>query len=191
MEIKNLPILKWALIIGIVVVLNLFFNFGIKTFYGNPEWDEFCPREQVTVQPTTQEACVAQGGAWTEAGYTIERYPVPAKPLPLGEEATGLPAQTGYCDLYFTCQQEFEAVNEVYNRNVFIALVILGLISVVAGFLTTARSAVSLGLTFGGVLSFIIGSVRYWSDMDEYLRVIILGVALVVLIWLGVKKVRE
>ncbi len=179
MDIKNMHILKWILVVGIVVVLNLFFNFAIKLVYDAPEWDKFCPQEQVTTIPDNQAKCVAQGGAWTDD-------PNYAKTRVVGE-----PTPLGWCDVNFTCQKEFESANEVYNRNVFIVLILAGLASLVIGFFLAQISSVSLGLSLGGVVSFIVGSVRYWSDMDDYLRVIILGLALVALIWLGVKKIRD
>jgi len=72
-----------------------------------------------------------------------------------------------------------------------LVLVVLGAISLVVGFFLVDFSAVSLGLSFGGVLSFIIASIRYWSAMQEYLRVIILGLALATLIALAIKKFKE
>ena len=173
--------MKGILVVGIVIVLNLFFNYAIKVVYDAPKWDEYCPQEQVTITPETQEACVAAGGGWTTNQHYGRSVPAPA----------GYTEPAGYCDLYFTCQKEFAETSTVYNRNVFVALVILGIISVLIGFAVKQSEAVSLGLSLGGVLSFIIGSIRYWSDMDDYLRVIVLGVALGILIWLGVKKIRD
>ena len=172
--------LKWILVIGIMVVLNLFFNYSIELIYDSPQWDTYCLQSQVTIQPRTQEDCVAQGGGWTDDGTRRE----------IGGEATPK-ALTGYCDLNYTCGKTFEAVNSVYSRNVFTILVILGILSLVAGFFISGAEAVSLGLSLGGVLSFIIGSIRYWSNMDDYLRVIVLGLTLGILIWLGIKKLQD
>lgn len=173
-------VLKWALVAGIVVVLNLFFNYAISLIYDTPKWEDFCKQEQVQTIPQNKEQCVAEGGQWIEdPGRAMD------KPLPAGSTVTGS------CNTYYQCQKEFDEVHKVYNRNVFIVLVILGVLSIVGGFLLSTTPAVSLGLTLGGVLSFIIGSIRYWSDMDDYIRVIILGLALIVLIWLGIKKIKE
>jgi len=178
---KNIHILKWILVVGIVVVLNLFFNFAIKLVYDTPEWETFCPNrnEPVVMTPPDQEQCLAAGGQWN---------PRTEKPRTNIAETV---ETAGWCDVNFTCQKEFETANELYNRNVFIVLIVAGLASLVIGFFLANISSVSLGLSLGGVVSFIIGAARYWSDMDDYLRVIILGLALVVLIWLGVKKIRD
>ena len=42
METKK--ILKWPLIIGIVIVLNMFFLYAVKVAYPEPEYDDFCGR---------------------------------------------------------------------------------------------------------------------------------------------------
>ncbi len=182
---RSSKVLKWLLILGIVIILNLFFAYAIKIIYPAPTFEGFCPKQQVTIQPENQTDCVAKGGAWQDYGYPVAPGPVSS---PAGIVAK---TPTGYCNLNFTCQKQFDSANGLYNRNVFVALVVLGVLSLVAGFFIQNSVAVSLGLSLGGVLSLVIGSTRYWSDMNDYLRVIILGLALIVLIALGIKKVRD
>ena len=180
-------VLKWLLILGIVIILNLFFAYAIKVIYASPLFEAYCPQQQVTIQPQNQTECVGKGGAWQDYGYPVN-VPPQATPATVGTLAK---APTGYCDLNFTCQKQFNSANSIYNRNVFVALVVLGVLALVAGFFIPNAAAVSLGLSLGGVVSLVIGSTRYWSDMNDYVRVIILGLALVVLIALGIKKVRD
>lgn len=178
MNIKSFQ--KIALALSIIVVLNLVFNLGINTFHRGPDIDNFCGEEtrQIYTTPTT---CEAIGGEWTETFPKGERVV-----LPIGE-----PSFNPYCNAQATCRGEYQDAREIYNRNVFIFLIILGLISMGAGFVTTAVKAVSTGFLFGGLLSLIIASMRYWSDMNEYLRFTTLIVALVGLIWLGYKKLKD
>jgi hypothetical protein len=61
---------------------------------------------------------------------------------------------------------------------------------IIGSFFVVMSPAVSIGLSFGGVLSLIVASLRYWSDMNDYVRVTILGLALIVLIGFALKKVR-
>ena len=180
--------LKWALILGLIIVLNLFFNYSIHLLYKGPIFENFCQQKQVTIQPKNQAECVVQKGAWTEnANY---RGPSPAMVKPFPDGSTMI-EPVGWCDLNFTCNKDFTDANGLYNRNAFIILIVLGVVSMVVGFLTVAMPVVSIGFSLGGVLSFIVGSIRYWSDMDDYLRVIILAIALAIMIWLGAKKLRE
>jgi len=183
-------VLKWLLILGIVIVLNLFFVYGIKVFYNAPAFENFCPVSQVTQTPSTEAECVTVGGGWTN--YSAPAQPTPV-PLQLSSKTSPVIATepAGYCDVNFTCQKNFTTANDVYNRNVFVALVILGVISLIAGFFIRRSAAVSLGLSLGGVLALVVASVRYWSDMNDYLRLGVLAVALVLLVYLGIKKVKE
>lgn len=182
---KNSKILKWVLVVALVIVLNLFFNVATRLVYPEPMWEKYCPQKQVNISPDNEQDCVVVGGAWNApAGYGKEPRPVTAVVSSMAEPQ-------GYCDVTFTCGRQYNDDHRVYNRNVFVVMVVLGLISIFAGFMTHNASAVSLGLSFGGVISLVIGSVRYWSDMQEYLRLIILAIALVALIWLGYKKIKE
>ncbi|MFA6416471.1 MAG: hypothetical protein WCW56_03235 [Candidatus Paceibacterota bacterium] len=182
---KNIPILRWALTIGIVIVLNLFFYYATSLVYVEPKYENFCEQKQVNIQPTNQQACVTAGGAWNE-NTTVKAVPV--NPGMAVSEQTEI---KGYCDGTFTCQKKYQEARDLYNRNVFLVLVVLGVISLIAGFFLSFNMAVSLGLSFGGVLSFIIASIRYWSAMQEYLRVTILALALVALITLAIKKFQD
>jgi len=180
---KSFNILRWVLIVGIVVVLNLFFNYAIDTVYHMPKFEDFCQsnKSEVNISPTSREQCLAEGGQWNESANTEKIVPATVSTTKI----------SGYCDIYFTCQKEFQSATDVYNRNVFIVLVILGIASIILSFVLANLSIVSLGLSLGGILSLIVASVRYWSAMNDYIRVIVLGLALAVLIWLAVKYFRD
>lgn len=166
-------ILEWSIILGIVIVLNLFFNFAITTFYPAPEWDDFCQNRNVLVE--NQQQCEAEGGEW------FDHSP---RPAPTSDKEI-----TGYCDIHKTCQAEFDDARDDRNRFVFIVLVILGVLTLIVGTLVKVKS-VSLGLSYGGVLSLIIASFRFWPSADDYMRLAILAAALAALIWVGYKKFK-
>ena len=168
---RSSKILKWSLIIGIVIVLNLFYNYTLSLVYSAPDYQAFCPQKQVVVAPETQEQCVTSGGAWTE-------YP---KPVKQAEPA-------GFCDQTYACNQKFQDASKVYDRNVFITLVVLGVLTFAASLLLVNFEVVSVALSIGAVLDFVIASIRYWSRADDLIKVFILGVALVVLVWIAIKK---
>jgi hypothetical protein len=178
METKP-KLLKWALIIGIVVVLNLFLNYSISLFYKEPDYNNYFPQQQVVEPITTKEACLAVGGQWNENSNIVSKgiYPTPTSPQ----------INNSYCDPNFTKQQEFSNAQKVYQRNVFVMLVVLGVISLLLGAFIP-NEIITLGLSWGGVLSLIIASMRYWSTADNIVKVIILAFALGALIWLAVKK---
>ncbi len=176
METNKPKVLKWALIIGMVVVLNLFFNYTISLFYKAPSYDGYFPQQQVVEEIKTKSECLDVGGQWVEN----TRY----YKLIDGQE---VPQPGDYCDRDFTKRQEYDKARQSYERNIFIMLVVLGVLSLAIGSFLT-NEILTLGLSWGGVLSLIIASVRYWSSADNLVKVIILALALVALIWLAVKK---
>lgn len=177
---KTSGIIKWALILGIAIVVNLFLTYLVQVVYNEPLYTDFCPERQIERAIETETECLSVGGQWSE---NIE-----AK-LP---HQAGTPLQpAGYCNEDFVCGNQFEEVSKVYNRNVFVVFVIAGILLLAGSVFLSGVEAVSLGLSFGGVLALIIGSMRYWSDMDDILRVIILGLALAALIGIAYKKFRD
>lgn len=174
-------VLKWGLIIGIIIVLNLFFNYSLSLIYKTPEYVDFCPTSQVVTIPDNQNVCVNKGGQWTNNSYYGKTVPVQ-----IGEKQP-----TGYCDLEYTCRTNFDTANKTYNRNIFVFLVILGALSVLLGNFFKGNDVVSNGFALGGVLSFVIASMRYWGDADNIIKVIILAIALGLLIWIAMKKFKN
>ncbi|MEX0917493.1 MAG: hypothetical protein WDZ90_03160 [Candidatus Paceibacterota bacterium] len=179
-------VISWALVIGIVVVLNLFFSVGIALVYEKPEFNTFCGNNEQVVQPIeTKEQCLAVGGQWIEG---TERTPSNGHPVlekPLAGE------RQAYCNEFFTCQKEYEDAREMYERNVFIILLGLGVLSIIAGLAFKTFAPVSNGLTFGGILAFIIAAIRYWESADDLVKFGMLGLALAALIWIGIKKIKS
>ena len=171
------------LALAIVVVLNLFFNYGVSTFYKSPDYEKFCPVELNQKSYADKNSCEAVGGRWFENSESPKYYrgevPIPIEPQT---------DQKGWCDATAKCRESYDSVKSVYNRNVFIILIVAGLVALALGFLVIDVGAVANGFLGGGLLSLIIGTVRYWSDMNDYLRFIILGFALALLIFLGYKK---
>jgi hypothetical protein len=172
-------VLKWALIIGIVIVLNLFFNYALSLVYQQPDYNEFFTEVQVVEPITVKEKCLEIGGQWTEPDA---RYYDGVKPV--GE-------LKGWCDPDFTKRQEYEDKVKVYDRNVFITLVLLGAICVALGSFLKGNMLIGMALSMAGVLSFIIASMRYWGSADKLIKVVILAIALAILVWVAVKKFKD
>ncbi|OHB24612.1 MAG: hypothetical protein A2542_02940 [Parcubacteria group bacterium RIFOXYD2_FULL_52_8] len=186
---RRARLLEWSLTIAIVVVLNLLINVGLQLVVKEPTYEKFCPQTQILDNYSTKDSCLAVGGQWIEGSqaYPPKKVPAPAPTRPDGA-FEGTPS---YCNPSFTCSQQLQEASKVYNRNVFLVLITAGAVSLLIGFFVTASTAVSLGFTWGGVLSLVVGSVRYWSDMNEYLRFVLLLLVLGVLIWLGIKKLND
>jgi hypothetical protein len=172
-------VLKWSVIIGIVIVLNLLFNYTISLLYKEPTYEAFCPTSQVVNVPDNQQACVSQGGQWTNnASYNAPNVPLPPPTK----------SPMGYCNLQYTCGNNYDTASKNYSLNVFAILVLLGALSVFAGNFLKGNAVLSNGLALGGVFSFIIASMRYWGSANSGVRVIILLIAFGLLVWVAMKK---
>ena len=175
---------KYGFLLAIAIVLVVFVNVGVYTFYKPPKYEDFClggilekhyatPIREVKdckyIEPTEElkNECKDKGDISPEYDKDgcIKSY---------------------YCE---TCNKEFNDEMSVYNRNVFIILSIAGLISIVISLLLNNYAVVN-GLMFGGIINIFVGIVRYWSDMDEYLRFIISGIILAILIFIAYKRLK-
>lgn len=167
---------RWAVTFGIIIVLNLFFSYSLKVAYNSPEREDFCEEKQVIEKVANQEECVSKGGQWNEAREAF-----------IGDQDR---IEVGQCNLNFSCEKDFMTALEKYEKKVFVTLIVLGLGSIVIGLVLVSYATVATALSFGGVLTFVIASIRYWQFASEYLQVVILGLALAALIYIGIKKIK-
>ena len=190
------------LAIAIAIVFVLFVGFGISTFYKTPKYEDFCGEREKFIDTVTRQKCDEVGGKWNSGDLArpiarIESNQLLCTKTSEKDDAVTLNCQTqeeldnrGYCDRDFYCRGEFDDVREIYNRNVFIVATGIGIITLIVGF-ALGMASVSSGLMGGGILAIIYGTIRYWSDLPDYGRFIILGITLVILIWLGYKRIRK
>ena len=181
---------------SIAILFVIFVAVGINVFYKSPKYEDFCKTERTNLQISAQKACEAAEGKWNAA--FMEKPVAPeAKDFQYICTRTGTDSkgqttlscinyqqEHGYCDLNYYCSQKFNDSLSVYNRNVFIISGIIGILAIILGAMLQLVS-VSAGLFGGGVLTLIYGTVRYWSELADWARFIIIGIALVVLIYLG------
>ncbi len=168
---------RWAVMLGIIVVLNLFFVVARSLVLPEPMYDDYCP---TYVQPAaTAETCVAQQGVWVET---------PTDPR---VSAVTKPTMEGYCDLYQTCQPAYDEAHKQYAMYSFVLLVGLGILSIIAGVIPMGSSIVSSGLSYGGVLALVIASGGYWGEAGNLLKLGISFIALAALIYIGIRRFKD
>ena len=157
-----------SIAIGIVLVFFVFY--GIETFHPEPKWEDFCgePRAQKLLQ--TEESCLSEGGQWTPQEVRCITEPCPQ----------------GFCDADFTCRTQYDDIKELYDKDIFIAGLIIGAILFVVGYVL-AQEAVGAGILGGSILTLFVTLTRYWDHLHDTWRFLILGVILAILIWVGYK----
>lgn len=163
--------------IAIALVLVFFVAYSISVFYESPDYEDFCGEGEIRVpklvgESINESACLDKEGKWTARDY----------PCVVGDICL-----SGFCDQDFTCRQEYQDSRDVYNRDVFVVSLILGLVILVTGILLKLES-VSVGIMGGGALLIVYGTMRYWGELGKYFRLVILGAVLAALIYLGYKK---
>ncbi len=68
-------------------------------------------------------------------------------------------------------------------------LLIIAVIALAAGVMLKLES-VSTGFLLAGIIGLVITATRYWNHLNNVIRLLLLGAALAVLIWLGYKKIK-
>ncbi len=174
---KQPNFVKVSIIIAIVIVMNLFFNYAVSLVYMEPVFDAYVKPTQVVEAIKTKDQCISVGGQWSENAY----------PNP---DIKGKTEVQGYCDENYTKQLNYNSARKVYEKKVFITLIVLGIVSLIAGGFI-AISILSIAFAWGGVLSLIVASMRYWSQADNLAKVVTLALALGILIWLAIKKFNK
>lgn len=186
--------------IAIALVFAFLVGYGINTFYKEPKYEDFCKERTEFKEYISKDTCETNNGRWTDYEKAVPniqsdqflctKVSEKDNSYTLNCEKSEIARQSGYCDINYYCMKDLEEKRTPYNRNVFIITVILGISAIILGVYLNL-SSVSSGLMGGGVLTMLYGALRYWADMDEYLRFIILAVVFAVLIWIGYNKIKK
>ncbi len=159
--------------VAVAFVSVFFFAYAVQAVYPAPQYDDFCDRSVDYVAYDNAGDCEAVGGKWDSFVEV---------PKEVG--------RSGHCDVEFTCRDDYEEARKPYERNVFFANLILGIVLFVVAFFLGIE-AVSSGLMGGAVMLIVYGSMRYWGELSDVWRTLMLGVALGILIYLGYKKLAD
>jgi hypothetical protein len=168
---KRPKFVRWAVMLGIVIALNLFFFAARSLVLPEPQYQNYCPT--TTAPADTKDACETQDGVWVATTNDPKA------------------AVTGYCDLYQKCQPVYEAAEKQYRLYAFVLMVGLGVLSLIVGVLPIGSSIVSTGLSYGGVLALIIAAFQYWNDAATWVQLLMSVVALGALIYIGVRRFKD
>ena len=178
---------KVMLSLGIGVLSALFIGFLIEAIYSSPDYYDYCKRQfeedlpepqvknlnlcNYTYDPPFRAKCV------NEQGMIRQEY-----------DANGCVVKET-CDY---CQKEFQAASEKYNRNLFYITAPIGLLMIILGlYLPVSIDAIASGILLGGILTMIQITMRVFGNLGKWPRVILLGLELIIVVWIGLRKVHE
>ncbi len=91
------------------------------------------------------------------------------------------------CDF---CQKDFDEKRKEHSRNLFMILAPIGILMIIFGIYYSVDFLGS-GFMFGGIMILAWGTIQYFMDMPKFMRVIVLLVELIILVWIGNKKLKE
>jgi hypothetical protein len=168
---------RWAVMLGIVIALNLFFFVARSLILPEPLFENYCPTR--TQPAATEQTCVAQDGVWI------------GTPDDASVTAVVKPNPEGYCDLFQKCQPQYDEAHKQFAMYSFVIMVGLGILSIIAGVVPMGSSIVSTGLSYGGVLALIIGATGYWGEAGNLLKLAISAIALIALIYIGIRRFKD
>lgn len=161
--------LKWVIVLSIVIVANMLFNYSLSVFFERPVFEEICPDNSLIHLDKNREQCSLIQGQWVEKSFS---------------ETEG---SISYCSTFNKCNAGFEDEIKIFEQKVFFVLVIAG-----AGILIMALlikiPTLSLGFGLAALVDFIFASIRYWEYSDDLMRVAILFVTLLSLVFIAITR---
>lgn len=180
MNVKNL-----VLGIGIFIVYLLVLNYGIEAFYPAPDYGAYCTNSNYyypgqyptkpfpdstvncTISPTPQQQdmCMREGGNLVADSY----------------DTNGCPA-TFACDF---CNRDFNEAQKEYSQRVFFISLIVGILTLLAGYAILTLEPVGSSLMASGIGALVYGSMRNWQNLSTIWRFVLLLASLFLLIWIA------
>ena len=181
---------KTFLAIGIAIVFTVFIAYGLYVVYEPPEntcWDDYNCYGLTAV-------------CYGEDPETFEKYARPA-PLSESEEQRECAQNITKSQEYRDCIDQQETCNAmqddeqfIHARNSFFIIIVIALLSLIAGVYLTSMEGIGSGFIGGGVLLILwslIYTVKYWAEWDKYVKLLALFIVLVVMIYIGYKKIES
>ena len=87
-------------------------------------------------------------------------------------------------------QEERKAHQRRFQKNLFCVAAPAGIIAIVVGSFIGVQ-AIGTGLMFGGIFTLMEGYISYWSALPDWMRFLSLLIALIILIFIGYRKLSR
>lgn len=184
---------KTFLAIGVAILLALFICYGVYVFYEPPK-DSY-PGQDCYYKYNCDEL-------FNCTGKYLDQYPDKPVKIPISEQDTCFQEQYSSKE-YIDCQLQIEKCREeamvlsplyTHAKYSFYALLILGAIALIIGAFLKHLEGIGSGFIGGGIL-IILWTLpytnAYWFNWNKYVKLIALGLVLVLLVYLGYKKLEK
>ena len=174
---------KYAIILVIAVLFTLFSFSIVDVIVEKPQYDDFCnynmPRAVMPVDKPANcsDINISDVECKGQIQYSYDAYG----------------CATSYeCN---TCNLEYDEASSDHRFIGFIVTSIIGLLAVVVGLYAKSRKEVIewiySGIMIGGVMSILIGTMMYFSDMGRYVKPIVLLAEIILIILIAIKTAKK
>lgn len=163
-----MKVVNVVLAIGTLIILGALITLGIKAFYPEPVSPDYSAVVKAPVAYPAQAPCAANDA-------------------PCKKEVADYNAQQqAQQDEFNKQQQAYQDQMKVYNKNVFIAANVIGILVFISGFFLVlygglASLGVPIGIMMAGLWSIIYGYARGWGSIDDQLKFFV-GLVIAVLV---------
>lgn len=174
---------KLAMIFAIAILLPLCIGLFVDAIYQEPKYEDYCNQTFYPEykQPIANVSC-PDFSMTAEYQDCINKHGNPI-----------FKYDQNNCQVYDKCDMCPIIYNEVqskYNRNLFFILAPIALIFVILGIFLTIEY-LGAGFMFGGLILLFYATLRYFSDMSKVLRAIVIFVELLIIVYIGYKKIEQ
>ncbi|RME53336.1 hypothetical protein D6783_02130 [Candidatus Woesearchaeota archaeon] len=173
---------KYLVIFVIAVLYSAFVFTLVQAIYPWPEHEDFCKERQARpFPPTTQQRCPYNASLEALREACIHQDGIPRDQL--GED--GCPRNIT-CDF---CNKAFTQAKKTHALIYFFITALLGALSIIVGLLLppskTVNEWIGSGLLLGGLIVIFGGTIITITDLQSYLRPIVLFAELLLVIYLA------
>lgn len=154
---------KNAILSIALALLFVFFIYqAIQLVYPAPQYEYYCQDYRTAKFIDNQVQCEAENGTW----------------------------QNSYCDLFYSCNQQYEDARLPYENNLFYINMAIGVIMFTLAFLVF-EGIISVAFTLGSAIMLVYASIRHWNELSDIWRTIVLGIGVAVLTWIGYRESKK
>ncbi len=192
-----MDIRKFGITIAVAILTAIFIYATADAFAGaEPEYND-CWRNRISVDGGSSVPVKGyyQGG---EVNCTPPPMDIAARDACTQDKGDyfGIQGQDGCVASYECsyCNRDYNDEQEQRKLVIFYVSILLGLVFIVIGFLLplgTIHEWVGLGFIFGGVIGLFIGTVAYWSNLERWLRPLVIALELAVVLFIVYKRMAK
>ena len=166
----------------------LAFVYCIEAFYNSPQYDDFCSRGMyerpvpAIIRDTKDPVCNVSNEIQKQIDECYNKKGFPENSY--DEKGCITSIECNFCNL------EYENYRNRYDKTVFVIALVVGILTLLVGYLILSVEPVGSALIASGIGSIFYGSVRNWQNLTDVWRFLLLFLALVLLIWIALRLNR-